>query len=382
MRLKRPDATRAVAPTARTINIVQDVPTPHNNALLQALAEIQPDEVRLWYLRDVHPDYGFDSTLAWEVLPPTLYCNPKGAAELLLRALISRSERWLVVAWSNPVTKLLLVLSWMTRRRLNFWFDLPDDAATKPRRRRSLARWFLLHSPSHVFCVGDDAVNYFLNRGFDRRRIVNFPVVLPSGCFDEEREAVWTSLPLSRGSLNGRLLLVTGSRMTREKGFDLLIEAVGQLSAQERAWIKVVIVGKGNQEEDLRRMIRRDRLTDAVHIIPWLPPREFRRLFCVADAVAHPARFDAYGGASLMALAVGKPLIAAQQAGAAREIVTQGVNGWLYNAEDVPVLADLLRNALRDRENLSNMAMAMEAYRDASGRSPEAAALRLARTMV
>lgn len=382
MKPEKHGASSSVGSPARVINVVQDCPTPHNNALLRALADIQSDDLLLWYWWDVHPDYGFDSSLAWEVLPPTLYSNPKGAVKLLLRALIDRSEKWLVVAWSNPVTKLLLLLSWMTRRRLNFWFDLPDDAAGQPRRRRSLARWFLLHSPSHVFCVGEDAVVYFLNRGFDPGRVTNFPVVLPSGCFDQEQEDEWASLPFSRESLNGRLLFVTGSRMTREKGFDLLVEAVRRLSSADRAGIRVVIVGKGDQEEELRSSIRRDRLTDAVQVIPWLSPKEFRGLCCVADAIVHPARFDAYGGASLMALAVGKPLIAARQAGAAREIVTQGVNGWLYDAEDVSVLADLLRTALHDRAKLSYMAVAMEAYRDASGRSPEAAALRLARELI
>lgn len=361
----------------RVIHVVQDVPTPHNNALLEALNARSDVELHAWYWLARHPDYGFGSELASEVVAPDFYRSPWGTLGLLRRALLNRSEMWLVVAWSNRATKALLVLAWLSRRPINFWFDLPDDAEGTQRRRRTLARWFLLRSRARVFCVGDQAVQYFLDRGFGSDRLVNFPVVLSVGCSEGTVGEMGPQARAIAAARGDRLLVVTGSRITREKGFDLLVTAVADLPETVKEGILVVIVGQGEEDESLRDLITALRLDGTVTVIPWLSADEFRQVFCLSDLAVHPARRDAYGGTSLMALAVGRPLIGSHQAGAAVEIVTPGVNGWLYEAEDVNALTDLLMRALKDGDGLARMRTAMEQYRRESQRTPELAAGRL-----
>jgi glycosyltransferase involved in cell wall biosynthesis len=75
-----------------------------------------------------------------------------------------------------------------------------------------------------------------------------------------------------------------------------------------------------------------------------------RRIHAAADFFLHPARFDAFGGGTLYAMAAGVPAVASDGAGSAVDRIRDGENGLLYPREDVSALADRIRRMLRDDE--------------------------------
>ena len=93
--------------------------------------------------------------------------------------------------------------------------------------------------------------------------------------------------------------------MTKEKGYDLLIQAFAILPAAMRSRTKVVIVASGDELLNLRRQVVQLKLSDNIFFVNWLAIEDFKALIYSIDIFVHPARFDSYGGTTLgMALGV------------------------------------------------------------------------------
>ena len=104
----------------------------------------------------------------------------------------------------------------------------------------------------------------------------------------------------------GDLLYVAGSRLIYEKGYDLLIEAMARGETATRERICLILVGTGNQEAGLRRLVGEKGLTEMVSFLGWMTGDEFQVAVAAADVFIHPARLDAFGGGTLFAI---KPLL-------------------------------------------------------------------------
>lgn len=366
----------------KTLHFVQDIPTPHNNALLKEL-ENRPDvNLQIWYLVESSSQYGFDDSLSSIVKTPHIYMNPLVASRMLFRALIFRREYWFVVSWMNWYTKLLLMISFVTRRRMNFWFDLPATAQNgKRRREREIAEWVLRKSPTKVYCLGQNTVQYFLERRFKQERLVSLPVVLEPNLVAPSSEEV-SQMREKLGIPISTFVVSTGSRLIFEKGFDLLIDSIALLDRAILSNIYVIIVGDGPEKSQLLSQISNLGLEDVIVIEGWMQEDEYRKMFQIADVIVHPARLDAYGGISLMAMSEGRPIIGTYTAGSAQDIVEDGLNGWLYSAEDIESLTNLLTKVSKSPELLLRASERMSETRNMISRSPRGASKTLVDNLI
>lgn len=366
------------------LNFVQDVPTPHNNDLLSALNERDGIRLRAWYRRRSSSDYGFASDLSSQVVTPEYYGSLGSGSRMLFQAMTKRTEHWFLVHWSNPATKAFLVLAWATRRRFNIWFDLPEEQTSGRRTRRDIAQWVLRRSRARIFCVGRMTVEYFLERGFPEASLVNLPVVMSQSAHtDEESESERTVTLRERHNIpHDCFLIATGSRLVWEKGFDVLVTAMAKLDPDTGSRVLAIIVGQGEEADALRDQVESLSLHDRVRLWPWLEAEEFRALFAAADLIVHPSRMDAYGGPALIALAEGRPLVGTRQAGGSVDIVDEGVNGLLYDAEDAVALAKTIEALASSPEELDRLAAGMAALRTSAQRTPEGASDVLIQRMI
>jgi glycosyltransferase involved in cell wall biosynthesis len=112
------------------------------------------------------------------------------------------------------------------------------------------------------------------------------------------------------------IILVAAGRLSHEKGFDLLIEAIAILSNPR---FRLVILGDGPLREDLERLAVAYQIADQVEFVGFVgnPYRYFAR----ASAVILSSRTDAFPNVVLEALACGSPVIATPASGGVREIL-------------------------------------------------------------
>lgn len=133
-------------------------------------------------------------------------------------------------------------------------------------------------------------------------------------------------------------LLVAIGRLTRQKGFDILIEAFAGLRNQSA---RLAILGIGPDKECLRNQARRLNVADRISF-PGFVARPVEWL-AHADLFILPSRWEGFGHVIVEAMAAGVPVVATDCPHGPRDIVISGKNGVLIG------LGDDLSNRMRDQ---------------------------------
>ncbi|NJP07249.1 MAG: glycosyltransferase [Chloroflexaceae bacterium] len=129
-------------------------------------------------------------------------------------------------------------------------------------------------------------------------------------------------------------------RLTYQKGFDIALQALAQLN---RPHVHVLLLGSGEAEPALRQLAHQLGVAQQVCFGGYR--RDIAQLLGALDLYVHPARFEGMPNALLEAMAAGCPIVASAVDGN-RELIADGVHGWLVPAEDASALAQALAAAL------------------------------------
>jgi glycosyltransferase involved in cell wall biosynthesis len=129
--------------------------------------------------------------------------------------------------------------------------------------------------------------------------------------------------------------LIALGRMSREKGFDVLIRAHAKVLTRGIDH-NLVILGSGSLRGELRDLSACLGVSDSV-FMPGYVGNPYP-LLKNATAFILPSRYEALGGVVIEALSLGTPIVATA-CGGPSEILTEGENGILVLPEDVDSLA-------------------------------------------
>ncbi len=144
---------------------------------------------------------------------------------------------------------------------------------------------------------------------------------------------------------DGPMVLYAG-RLEWEKGVQTLVEAVPRLRRRFPG-LRLVVVGRGSQQEALEALARRLRVSRSVLFTGWLTEAGLRAVAAAADVAVVPSVYEPFGLVALEAAALGTPLVASDTGGLA-EIVVNGETGLTFPALDAAALADAVTGMLRD----------------------------------
>lgn len=151
-----------------------------------------------------------------------------------------------------------------------------------------------------------------------------------------------TGTPVRPG-LPPRFIAAVG-RVVENKGFAVLIRAFARLREVE---LGLVIAGDGPYLPQLRGLADSLGVSDRVRFTGSLTRRQVASV--LDDALVHvvPSRVEAFGIVILEGWRSHTPVLSTNRGGPA-EFVTDGVDGVLFDPDDVDALADALRNVVSD----------------------------------
>lgn len=123
-------------------------------------------------------------------------------------------------------------------------------------------------------------------------------------------------------------VLYTG-RLIPEKGLDLLVRSVGQLTGRQWPDLSCLIVGEGPARKHLQRQIAEAGLGRNIDIVPFREDyEEVLALMKAATVFALPSRREGFGITALEALGCGTPVATIDHpSNAAKELIVDGRNG-------------------------------------------------------
>jgi glycosyltransferase involved in cell wall biosynthesis len=164
--------------------------------------------------------------------------------------------------------------------------------------------------------------------------------VIPNGV-DVERFANGGAYP------HPRPYLLAAGRFTRQKGFDVLVEAAARLESVRRAHVDVLIAGDGGEEERLRALVQQRGLEANVQFLGAVGAERLGALYRGALAVVVPSRWEGLPLVCLEAMASGRPVVASAVDGIPDAVLDQET-GLLVPPDDAPALAGALERLLGD----------------------------------
>ena len=144
---------------------------------------------------------------------------------------------------------------------------------------------------------------------------------------------------------SGAPLVGSLGRLTRQKGYDVLLEAIAHMAQPD---VHVLIAGSGEALPGLQAQAERLNLSEQVHFAGYR--QDAPDVLHALDVYVQPSRFEGMPNAVLEAMAAGCPIVASGVDGH-RELIQDGINGWLVPPEDSQSLAKALVAALSNPED-------------------------------
>jgi glycosyltransferase involved in cell wall biosynthesis len=146
---------------------------------------------------------------------------------------------------------------------------------------------------------------------------------------------------------NDPIRLLFAGRLDRQKGIDVLLDALASLPRPSEFTLKIVGVGA-----DLPKLEAQVRALGLQQIVEFCGRRsDMAAEYAWSEIVVFPSRYEGMPNVVLEAMACARPVLGTRIDGT-RDLVQEPSTGWLVPPEDVKALAAALANVSRQRQNL------------------------------
>ena len=232
-----------------------------------------------------------------------------GRADVLTRWRAGRALRrfspGVAVAWMGRAARHAPRGPWVLVGRLGGRYDLGQFARC-----------------DHLVGNTQALVDWIVGQGVAPARVHLLPNFVP-----DMGGAASATLPVPSGS---PVVLAMG-RLHRNKGFDVLVAAMGRVPG-----VHAVIAGDGPERIGLERLARHAGVADRVHFLGWR--NDTAALLAACDVLVCPSRVEPLGNVILEAFAARRPVVASMADGP-RALIESGRTGVLVAGESAIALA-------------------------------------------
>jgi PEP-CTERM/exosortase A-associated glycosyltransferase len=237
-----------------------------------------------------------------------------------------------------------------------FWEDAAVDHGTtregslRYKLTRALETWVLRHV-DHAFTICEGLRKDIVGRGILADKVTVIPNAVDIEGFQLSGEP--DAALKSRLSLDGATVIGFVGSFYAYEGLDLLLDAAVDLLAH-RPQLRVLLVGGGPQEANLKAQAQRLGIADKVIFTGRVPHSEVSRYYDLIDLLAYPRHSMRLTELvtplkPLEAMAQGRVFVASD-VGGHKELIRDGETGRMFAAGSVTALATALEEMLDQRE--------------------------------
>jgi len=162
-------------------------------------------------------------------------------------------------------------------------------------------------------------------------------IVVPNGI---NMRDIYTGKNKNIQEYNGKKVILSVSHLIKTKGIDLNLKAIDKLK-QKYPDIIYLIIGKGKEKKDLKKLVNKLNLQNMVIFIGEVSHYEVMEYMASCDIFSLPSWNEGFGVVYIEAMAQGKPVIGCQGEGI-EDFVEHGITGMLVKPKDVDSLVGAL----------------------------------------
>jgi glycosyltransferase involved in cell wall biosynthesis len=153
----------------------------------------------------------------------------------------------------------------------------------------------------------------------------------------------------------GQNIVLFVGNLVKRKAVDTFIEALKNLKESFPDFY-AIIIGQGEELEQLQSLVKDYALTTNVEFLGWLPRNKLSDFYSSADVFVLPSLSEGHSVAILEAMASGLPIIASK-AGGNKESIEEGINGLLFETSNDRILAEKILTVLSDDKLKNQMSI-------------------------
>jgi glycosyltransferase involved in cell wall biosynthesis len=199
-----------------------------------------------------------------------------------------------------------------------------------------------------IFVNSEQYRQSWIDRGIDPAKLKILPRGLDTRLFTPGRNDPNFWKKFGNDGCGLRLLFV--GRVSKEKDLDILVQAFRSLR-EDNVPVQLSIVGHGPYSASLAKLMPEACYTG------YLSGTELARAYASSDIFVFPSTTDTFGNVIIEAQAAGLPVIVSDSGGP-RELVTDGLNGFITRALDVADFTRAIRRLVEDEPLRKGMSAA------------------------
>jgi glycosyltransferase involved in cell wall biosynthesis len=228
---------------------------------------------------------------------------------------------------------------------------------TVPRRAaRRLVLPLILRQFRALLVFGDSIEQFYSSFGARREQIFRVPIMLDQAFWRarENRTEVRALMRAELGLENEFAVMYVGKFYSTKRPDDLIaaLEIINERKTTKRR-VTMMFAGDGETRAALEQRARRSNLP--ARFLGFVNVDQLPRMYCAADALAHPASNECYGAITVEAAVCGLPLVLSDRVGAigTTSIARPGENTLVYPCTDVKALATAIEKLANDPDLVS-----------------------------
>ena len=232
---------------------------------------------------------------------------------------------------------------------------------------RKLYLSYIYRSIDTAFYTGTRNKAYFLAHGIKENQLVKMPHVVDNEFFSSGNESRETSAKQWRRSLgisDDDFVVLFAGKLEPKKNPELLLNTIiainectipdFQIFKFSNFQIHLLFVGNGILEPQLKLL---GNTKSYIHFLPFQNQSQMPVVYRLGNVFCLPSQGpgETWGLALNEALACGRPVIASDKAGGAFDLITEGINGWLFKSNNPASLKSALLSSFNARSTNQNI---------------------------
>ncbi len=212
-------------------------------------------------------------------------------------------------------------------------------------KHRSLAKWLyqkIYAKAKGIICCSEEVRRRLISFGVDAQKT---KVLYPAVDFERYRPLAPPKEFLEKNQFVGRKIILTVGRLVKRKGHDQVLKALPQL-VEQFPEILYCMIGKGEDENELRRIVRELKLENHIRFMGWVPADDILYFYNACEIFVMPSReikgdghIEGFGIVYLEASACAKPVIGGRSGGVL-EAIQDGKTGFLVDPDSSQEIAE------------------------------------------
>jgi 1,2-diacylglycerol 3-alpha-glucosyltransferase len=205
--------------------------------------------------------------------------------------------------------------------------------------KEKLKSWLYIRKFKGALVGGDAHANYAKQLGIPKENIFKGYDVVDNEYFAKKADEARTNIFMVQkkySNMPTRPYFIAVFRFIQRKNAVKLLAAYFQYyqKLSTESW-DLVICGDGEQKEELAAIIQENKISDRVHLVGFLKYHEIGHWYGAAEAFIHAALQEQWGLVINEACAAGLPVLCSKTVGAVPDLVKNGVNGFLFDPNDI-----------------------------------------------